>query len=91
MVNTFMTEQIRREVKAQLARKGMTQQKFAEKELSFGEVQFSRMMAGSSEGSVKAWREIFEKLDLELFVVQKSEGQKSLASASSTVLLKRGE
>jgi hypothetical protein len=73
MVDTFMTDQIRREVKAQLARRGMTQQEFAEKELSFGEVQFSRMMSGSSEGSVKAWREVFEKLGLEL--VAKAQGE----------------
>lgn len=71
MVNTFMTNQIRREIKAQLARKGITQQVFADSELSFGEVQFSRMMSGKSEGSVKAWKEIFEKLGLELVVKER--------------------
>jgi hypothetical protein len=73
VVATFMTDQIRREIRAQLARRGMTQGEFVERELSFGEVQFSRMMAGSSEGSVKAWREVFDKLGLELFVKARAE------------------
>lgn len=73
MVTTFMTDQIRREIRAQLARRGMTQGEFVERELSFGEVQFSRMMAGSSEGSVKAWKEVFEKLGLELKAHPKAE------------------
>lgn len=68
MLSTFMTQQIRREIRAQLARRGLTQAEFVKSELSFGEVQFSRMMAGSSEGSVKAWKEIFERLGLELSV-----------------------
>ena len=74
MVSTFMTEQIRREIRAQLARQGVTQAEFVKRELSFGEVQFSRMMSGSSEGSVKAWKEVFEKLGLEL-TVQPREGR----------------
>jgi transcriptional regulator with XRE-family HTH domain len=70
VVDAFMTDQIRREIRAQLARKGLTQGEFAE-QLSFSEVQLSRMMSGKSEGSVGAWKEIFEKLDLEQYVKAK--------------------
>ena len=35
------------------------------------EHQFSRMMAGSSEGSPKVWREVLESLGLELMAVEK--------------------
>lgn len=73
MLSTFMTEQIRREIRAQLARRGLTQAEFVKSELSLSEVQFSRMMAGSSEGSVKAWKEIFERLGLEVVVQVKGE------------------
>lgn len=62
-----MTEPVRREIRAQLKRRGLTQKVFAHG-LSFSEVQLSRMMSGATEGSVKSWQEICDKLGLEITV-----------------------
>lgn len=66
-MSATVTDDIRREIRAQLARKEMTQGELAQR-LGIHEVQLSRMMTGKSEGTVSRWKEILEALGLELTV-----------------------
>lgn len=66
--NQRMTEIIRREIRAQLARRALSQKDLAEP-VGVSEGQISRMMSGSSQGKVSVWLSIFDYLELDLVVV----------------------
>ena len=63
----IVTEEIKREIRARLALKGMTQQQLAE-QLDMHPTTLSRMMAGENVGTLDRWKEVLRAVGLRLKV-----------------------
>jgi DNA-binding Xre family transcriptional regulator len=65
-----VNDEIKHQIKIQLAKKRMTQKQLAEV-TGIHEVQLSRMMSKEDVGTVERWKAILEAVDLELNVKEK--------------------
>ena len=63
----IVTDEIKRQIRARLALKDMTQQQLAE-QLGMHETTLSRMMAGDNVGTIERWKEVLRAVGLRLKV-----------------------
>ena len=63
----IVTNEIKREIRARLALKGMTQQQLAE-QLNIHPTTLSRMMARENVGTIGKWKEVLRAVGLRLKV-----------------------
>lgn len=66
-----MTPEVRIAIEAAIKEQGR-QRAWVAEQAGVTYVQFTRMMRGSSEGSVQAWRRLLDALGLELYVRSKA-------------------